>query len=243
MLLAEELVLLCMDDETGVCLIEPEPAGRGVAMALVFELTLRRTIARTDGGAFERVGPDTGDAVLDLAADRVAGHSPVEAVGDLVADDLLTGILSRLVARGVLHDAQLWSPGMHLPRDPHPEAGVRQRLNDALIGEKDPDRHDIALIALIHRVGLLPTIVSADELPDAQQRAEQIALSMREMDDFRRDEQPSQAQLRANRVTDDHGTPGRPAPDPDEQRRREEAKKKKGSWRDGLAVIGDLFNL
>lgn len=190
MLLAEELVLLVMDDDTGACLVRHDAAREAVATALIFELVLREVVRREGQGVLVRTAGDggpgaasTGDPILDLTADRIDGSRPADAVQHLVEDDLLDVILQRLVARGVLHDAELWSPGVHLPRDPDPEAAVRERVRSALVEGAEPTRHDAVLISLVHRLSLVPVVLPTSELQAAAVRAEKIAATARDLDE------------------------------------------------------------
>lgn len=190
MLLAEELVLLCMDDETGHCVVPPDDARRSTGMALLFELSLRGVIQIGHGGRFERIGSDAGDPLLEIVAARAQARKPLGTLRMLVAEDLLAAVLARLVTRGVLHDADVFAPGVHLPRDPHPEANVRQRLLDVLIGGAQPTDHDACLIALAQRARLIKVIlqpagISGDRARlAAEARAEQITDNLALLADF-----------------------------------------------------------
>lgn len=187
LLLAEELVLLCMDDDTGHCDVPPQDAARGVALALVFELTLRGFLAvEGEKFALQRTR-SSDDPLLDLAAQNATAHTPAAAVDTLAAEDLLQATLARLVDRGVLKDAEVWAPGVHLPSDPHPEAAVRDRLRQVLAHAQDPSDRDAALVALLHHLGIV-TAVLPDEPPEAiRDRARKVADRSRPMRDYRQD--------------------------------------------------------
>lgn len=183
LLLAEELVLLCMDDETGHCEVAPGTMRRGVALALVFELSLQGVLA-VENGKFTQRGEPLADEVLRLAAEGAAGATPTSAVRRLADDDPLTAMLARLVTRGVLHDAEVWSPGVHLPKEPHREAAVRDRLHAVLVAGGEPSEHDTALIALLHHLGIVTRVLPSSEPKELTTRAEEIATQSRPLQDY-----------------------------------------------------------
>lgn len=175
MLLAEELVLLCMDDETGRCLLPEPDATQGVARALVFELALRDTV-RSVGNRLERDKKITiRDELLALACERVDGYRVEDAIQRLAAEDLLAALLARLVARGILHDAEVFAPGRHLPREPQHEARVRERLELVLVRDQDPSEHDATLIALLEPLTLTTQLFPDAEPAALRERAKKIA--------------------------------------------------------------------
>lgn len=181
LLLAEELVLLCTDDDTGLCEVPPQDAARGVALALVFELTLRGFLAvEGEKFALQRTR-SSGDPLLDLAAQHAT------AVDKLAAEDLLQVTLARLVSRGVLTDAEVWAPGVHLPNDPHPEAAVRDRLRQVLAHEQDPTDHDAALVALLHHLGIATRVLPDEPAEAIRVRAEKVADRSRPMREYQQD--------------------------------------------------------
>lgn len=185
LLLAEELVLLCMDDETGQCEVEPREAGQGVALALVFELSLAGALTLTRAGTLAQGEQSaTGDQLLDLTASSAIGLSPTAAVEKLAAEDLLQAILARLVSRGVLHDAEVWSPGIHLPKDPHPEAAVRERLREVLAQGQGANEHEAALVALLHHLEIVAAVLPDDDAEITRARAAEVARRSRPMQDY-----------------------------------------------------------
>ncbi|NLG22383.1 MAG: GPP34 family phosphoprotein [Actinomycetales bacterium] len=184
LLLAEELVLLCMDDDTGHCGVPPQDAARGVALALVFELTLRGFLAVEREKLAPQRTTSTGDPLLDLAAQHATALTPTAAVDKLAAEDLLQATLVRLVSRGVLKDAEVWAPGVHLPNDPHPEAAVRDRLRKVLAQAQDPTDHDAALVALLHHLDITTRVLPDEPADVVRTRAENVAARSRPMRDY-----------------------------------------------------------
>lgn len=179
--LAEEIVLLALDDETG------RPVGRAgmapdraLAGALLMQLALAGRLDTDRDQLILLDAAPTGDAVLDAALARLAAPgAPADARGaiPLLAQDspaARTAILDRLVARGLLRrveDRVLWIlPDRRYPKVPgHPEVTeARARLRALLLGEEIPDPADALLLGLARAAGLLPLIFSAAELEAVQ---------------------------------------------------------------------------
>lgn len=184
LLLAEELVLLCMDDKTGQCEVEPREAGQGVALALIFELSLAGALTLEQGKLAAGDQGPASDQLLNLTAESAVGLTPTAAVDKLAAEDLLQAILVRLVSRGVLHDADVWSPGIHLPKDPHPEAAVRQRLRELLAHGRGANEHEAALVALLHHLEIVATVLPDEDAAVVRARAVEVSSRSAPMRDY-----------------------------------------------------------
>lgn len=179
--LAEEIVLLALDDETG------RPMGRAgmapdraLAGALLMQLALAGRID-TDGSRLILLeAAPTGDAALDAALALLAAPgAPGDARGaiPLLARDApaaRAAILDRLVARGLLRrveDRVLWIlPDRRHPKVPgRPEAAeARARLRGMLLREEIPEPQDALLLGLARAAGLLPLLFTAAELDQVQ---------------------------------------------------------------------------
>lgn len=200
MLLAEELTLLALDDDSGHSLLGHEELTRAIAMALTFELSLRRaTHLDAEGTIASGPQPDTGDPLLTLAREHVTGMTPTDAVRHLLTQDLTAALIARLAARGLVADSPD-QPGVHPALDGRHEADVRERLHGVLVNGAEPSAHDIALITLVDHVHLTATLFPAEDAERVQARAHEISDHWREMDAFR----PAKAQSSA--------TPAAPTP-------------------------------
>ncbi len=162
MLLAEDLLLLCVDDDSGRCVIDQDSLDRALALALVFEVTIRG-LAAQDAETKElsrAAGPVSDDPLLALCVKTVEGTSPVEAVRALRDTQPRKAITARLVARGVLREERMWSRTRHPQQDPQPEIALRARLRGIILLGHEPPEHDLALVALIDNLqiarGLFP---------------------------------------------------------------------------------------
>lgn len=179
MLLGEELVLLTLDDDTGAWLVPTRTVRRAVRVALVVELLARRRVGVGDDGLLVPglAGTTGGDEVLERAAQQVVGHSPAELAAPHRGE--LGALLARLRHTGVLR-RELLPPRRHLPRDPHPEAGVRTRLQEALTVQRRPDRHTALLVALVFELGILEQLFPAHDTSAMSMRGATITSQLRE---------------------------------------------------------------
>lgn len=179
MLLGEELILLLLDDDSGRWLVPRRAVRRAARVALVVELLARRAISLDDDGLLVPglPGATGGDPVLDSAATQVAGHRPQE----LTEPDRreLRVLVERLRGRGVLRRGYLWWR-RHLPRDGHPEAGVRARLLEALTVRLRPDRHTALLVAIVFEMDLLARLFPDHDPTALAMRAATITSQLRD---------------------------------------------------------------
>jgi len=179
--LAEEIVLLSLDDATG------RPVGRtgmapdlALAGALLMDLALAGRID-TDGDRVLLLDPTpTGDAVADACLARLAAPgAPIDARGllPLLARDAAqarTVLLARLVSSGVLKrvDGRVLFvfADRRFPKAPGraEAADARARLRATLLDEAIPDPRDALLLGLARAAGLLPLVLSAEELARVQ---------------------------------------------------------------------------
>jgi hypothetical protein len=166
LLLAEELLLLSLDDEKGSDFtwsgLDP-----GLAGALLIELTEMGAL-RVDGeGNLVAGGPRPGDALLAEALDVVTSSDRPRGAKHWV--DRLPGklkplrrrIAERLVDRGILGEERREVLGMTMShrypeRDSGPEQALRDRLMNALIGDGEPGPRDAELICLRARSSSSP---------------------------------------------------------------------------------------
>jgi hypothetical protein len=179
--LAEEAVLLSLDDATG------RPVGRvgmapdlALAGAVLMDLALAGRVD-TDRDRLWIADPTpTGDPVADSALARLAApDAPADARGAILvlardAPAARDTLLARLVAAGILkrvEDRLLWVfPDRRYPKAPgRDEAeGARARLRSLLLAEEIPAPRDALLLGLARAAGLLPLIFTAEELERVQ---------------------------------------------------------------------------
>ncbi len=186
MLLAEELLLLALDDETGKVVV-PE-LDKGLAGAVLIELALRQRVRVAEKGEEVRAGrlvvepgAAPGHPVLDDALRLVSaksGRQPKDVVGALskgLRARLADGLVSVGVLRREKHKVLGLFPTERLPAlDSGHEADVRGRIRTALEGG-EPDERAAALIALLTAVNGLAYVFDLPDKRAAKRRAKEIA--------------------------------------------------------------------
>lgn len=181
--LAEELLLLAYDDETGKATTSRIGLDLGMAAAVLVELALAGRIAYADGNLTVVDPTPTGAATPDDVLARINSdtpHSPASWVQRL-RHGLRDRILGDLVDRGVVRDVAETELGfIHVHRYPavdgSVEADTRRRLAAALTGDNAPDERTAALATLVAAVRMEPALgLTGAEATDAHQRLEQIA--------------------------------------------------------------------
>ncbi|MET7749857.1 GPP34 family phosphoprotein [Micromonospora sp. NPDC005367] len=154
--LAEELLLLAYDDETGKATMPRISLDLGMAAAVLIELALAGRIAFTDGNLTAVDPTPIGEPVADDVLVRIAGdspHTPSSWVQRL-RHGLRDRILGDLCSQGVVRDVDETELGfIHVHRypvvDASVEADTRRRLADALTSGLAPDERTAAMAALV----------------------------------------------------------------------------------------------
>jgi Golgi phosphoprotein 3 (GPP34) len=195
-LIAEEYLLLAIDDETGKPRIGSERVEPALGGALIAELALRERIGVTPKEAgWNKRGrvtitnlTPTDDPELDAALHKLAENEG-KKVKDLLSSMSLKNnrlshgvrdrLLERLAAAGMLTRTEGTMLGF-IPRttwpagDPAAEDDVRRRLQGALVGGETPTERTVALIALLQVTGLLPKVVSSENKKALKARAKEL---------------------------------------------------------------------
>ncbi|HEY7591668.1 MAG TPA: GPP34 family phosphoprotein [Actinophytocola sp.] len=186
MLLAEELLLLALDDESGKVVVTE--LDKGLAGAVLVELTLAERVRVAEKGESVRAGrlvlrpgPAPADPILANGLAVLAhreGRKP-EYVLDALANDLRRKLADRLVEAGVLRREKRkvlgLFPAERLPaQDSTHEATVRERIRAALAGAR-PDERTAALISLLSALNAVTTVVAVPDKRAANRRANEIA--------------------------------------------------------------------
>ena len=181
--LAEELLLLAYDDESGRATGSQIGLDLGMAAAVLVELALAGRIAYVDGTIAVRDATPTGKPIIDEVLARVAAdtpHTPASWVQRL-RHGLRDRVLADLCARGVICDVDETTMGfIHLHRyptvDATVEAEVRARLSQALTGDDVPDERTAALATLVAAARMEPALgLAGSDSVAAHQRLEKIS--------------------------------------------------------------------
>ncbi len=195
MLIAEELLLICLDNDTGRRTLGTDRLDPALAGALLAELALMERIGVTadDEGWLKRgrititnLKP-TDDVELDRAL-QVLTQREGKKVKDLVSGlslkplskGLRLRLLGRLAAAGVLTEHHGKVLGLFPHRtwpllDPAPEEEVRRRLQSALVVGLTPTERTVSLIGLLHATRHVAKAVPSDEPKMVKARAKALA--------------------------------------------------------------------
>ncbi|MFE7798033.1 GPP34 family phosphoprotein [Nocardia sp. NPDC057440] len=183
--LAEEFLLLALDDDTGKKSVDSTRVGAALAGAAIVELTLSGALRLTEAGDPEHKPGRlvaTGRQPADLRlADLVTvadGRKPKDAVGKVAgfgswrsrAEKLQDALLNDLAGAGYLTEAKgkilgLFPTTLWKPADPAVEAAIMTRVRAVVVDGTTPDDRTAALISLVHAVDLLPKL-----FPDIDKR-------------------------------------------------------------------------
>jgi Golgi phosphoprotein 3 (GPP34) len=185
LILAEQLLLLFLDDEKGSDQASwgGDP---GLAGAILLDLTARRALMEADGDLVAVPGAEPDHPLL------AAAHAAIDAsdkrrdakgwVGRLPKElkPLRERVAERLVERGVLTEQRRkllgLFPSTRFPAsDAEPERELRERLRAVLLVERQPTPQEAMLIALLGPYDQVKRLVPRDRRKDAQRRAKEVA--------------------------------------------------------------------
>jgi hypothetical protein len=176
LLLAEDLLLLLTDDETGRLVASSTEIEPALAGALLIELTLRGRVDVAGPGQDVKEGrlvvhdaTPTGDPLLDEALEKLAGlagKKPGAAIGKL-GGKLRPRLLERLVEKGILRQEKgtvFWLfPDSRWPAaDAAHEREVRSRIESDLRNGLAGDERTGSLIALLHALRKVRKVVTPE---------------------------------------------------------------------------------
>jgi Golgi phosphoprotein 3 (GPP34) len=185
MLLAEELLLLVLDDEKGT--VRQGPAYEaGLAGALLLDLVEAERLREEDEALVPDGAGRLAPAVLaDALAEIEGSERPRDArhwVGRLpkALKPLRARVAAALVDRGVLGEERhktlgLFSSTRHPERDAAPERDLRARLHAVLLDGAEPDAHTALLLGLLAPLDLIGGLVPREHRKAAKQRADELA--------------------------------------------------------------------
>jgi hypothetical protein len=166
--LAEDLVLLLLDDDSGRSTVDLGRRYRAVGSAVLVDLVRagRVSIPATADAREARVvvtgvaGP-TGDAALDVALAKL-GDKPAKAgwAAENLGHACWEPLLERLAADGAVRPAQSRVLGLVKTRswpavDGAREQAIRAAI-EAALGGAQPDEETAALITILHGIGAAP---------------------------------------------------------------------------------------
>jgi len=185
LLLAEELLLLSLDDEKGSDQTWSSVDG-GLAGALLLELTEDGALRLDEDDKLAPGGAVPADPLLVEALEAVrSADKPRDAKHwvSKLSDELKPlrrRLAERLVELGILGEDRKELLGLTVSRryperDPEPERALRARLLAILTGEAEPAPRDAELIGLLRPFDLVAKNVLREHRKEAKRRAKEIA--------------------------------------------------------------------
>jgi hypothetical protein len=194
-LIAEEFLLLALDEESGRKTMGAESLEPALGAALIVELALGERIGVTpaDAGWRERgrvriLNPaPTDDPELDGLLGELArreGAKVKDLISPMSTKRITKGLPDRLLARlsaaGVLtvEEGKVLGlfPQRRFPtRNPEPEELVRRNLQAALVGGETPTERTTALIALLQATNRVTKVVHTEDKAALKARAKQLS--------------------------------------------------------------------
>jgi hypothetical protein len=191
MILAEDLLLLLLNDMSGKALTDKTRLDLALAGAVLLDLTtLGRVDVAADGEQVKagrlvvRDVSTTGDDVLDEGLRRIEASRPKKPEGVLPAlvKGLRERLLERLVERGIVRAEEGRVLGI-FPTHSWPavtsdhERQVRAALMDVLVAGRTPAPREAALVSLLQAIDQVPKVLGEVNVParDLRRRAKEIS--------------------------------------------------------------------
>jgi len=187
--IAEEMLLLVLDDKSGTFITESDiNINYALAGAAIADLALKGRVEADATRLLVLDAAPTGDAVQDAVLSRIAAADEVRDAAYWVAeigqrgDELRESLLDRLVARGILKRVEeklLWvfETRRYPMVDGREEREVKKRIMDALLSEGAPPHKDAVIVGLVDACNLFGQMLGGRELDNLAPRIEQIAAS------------------------------------------------------------------
>lgn len=190
MLVAEDLLLLLTDDETGKPVVDTTKLDLALAGAVLVDLAELDRVevagpgeAVKEGRLYLQDTTPTGEPVLDETLTRISARKPGIPASTLphLTKGLREAIYDRLVDRGIvraeegrvlgLFPSHQWPAG-----DSTHEDELRQGLQDVLVVGRAPTGHEALLISMLYAVDQVPKVLGGDvDKRQVRARAKSIA--------------------------------------------------------------------
>ena len=185
--IAEEILLLALDDDTGKmnAQLPIHSLSHAASGAILMDLALNNRIDTDLEQLFVVDSKPLGEPVLDFALARIARESETQPAHHWVRvladkyDILQPQLLDRLVAREIVTRREgrvLWVFGTrrYPTVDDRPLREVKRRIMDVLLSDVIPDPQDIAIICLVDACELWKGLLHKREWARLQPRIEQV---------------------------------------------------------------------
>lgn len=192
MAIADELLLLALDETSGKTVAATTNLDAALGAALLVELALaeRISIAPAEAGWLERGkvtvinSSPTDDPDLDAVLAKLVekdGQKVKNLISPMSWRPISKGLrdrrLARLVQQGVLAESRTEVLGLrrYPTLDPRPEHEIRARLRSALVDGLIPTERTVALIALLQAGGILSKVFPTEDKKLIKARAKQLS--------------------------------------------------------------------
>lgn len=185
--LAEELVLVALDDDSGALIrLPPYSLEVAVAASIVMELTLEGRIDTDPQRLFLLSSAPTGNALIDESLAEIAARPETLSTADWLRTFAAPGpvlcdrVIQGLVERGVLTSVEkrlLWvfKTRVYPPTSGIEEREVKSRVITLLNNDEIPSPRDALLIGLLRAAGLLQWLLTDSEFERLRPRIDQLA--------------------------------------------------------------------
>ncbi|MBJ8340643.1 GPP34 family phosphoprotein [Antrihabitans sp. YC3-6] len=190
LLIAEDLLVLLLDDASGKPHADSTALPRALAGAVLLELAMADRIRVTEQGEDVRKGhvvtvgtaKRPADPVLARAFELLKNSRPMkpQRAIEKLGKGLREQVTERIIARGWVraqHDKVLGLfPRTKLPaRDGSHKAAMRAELESALLGKSDPTQRSAALISLLSATDVVHKVFPDEDKRAVKKRAKEIA--------------------------------------------------------------------
>ncbi|ANS68065.1 hypothetical protein SLINC_5841 [Streptomyces lincolnensis] len=185
--LAQDLALLLLDDDTGRSTVDVGRRHRAVGSAILLDLARagRLRVETPEGRPRDARpvvvdGPPTGDPVLDQALDAVAAKEmKLGWAAETIGHDSWRPLLDALVERGLLRHEKgrflgLVRTNSWPAADGTHEAEVVGRIRAAVVDGQRPDETTVLLVMILRAIGALPAVLSAEDAKSVDERAKRL---------------------------------------------------------------------
>ena len=185
--IAEEVLLLFLDDEKGTFIRGPDiHVELAMSGAVLMDLALANRIDTDPERLFVVDQTPVGDRVLDDLLSRIATSEPERSTEYWVnwiredVPDIMGHFIDRLVDRGILKRMEekiLWvfETRRYPVIDDREEREVKRRITSVLFSDELPDPRDVVIIGIVNACDLLEVILHHREVDKVRSRAEQIS--------------------------------------------------------------------
>ncbi|MCS7483439.1 GPP34 family phosphoprotein [Umezawaea endophytica] len=168
--LAEDLLLLLLDDDSGRLITDGTSTDRVLAGAVLVDLVNAGRVAEENGKLHVMDTAALDEPVLEAGLARLVEKAPAkpQRAVEVLAKHVRETVLEALAGRGLIRQDKDKVLGL-FPRKTWPavdsahEDSVRAELTAALVGGERPGERAGALISLLHAIGGVPKVVEGDK--------------------------------------------------------------------------------